>query len=254
MHGDEPEPGPASTQLRKLRVRLVAEQGGELGPVAHPHRIGAHVGLRRGRAPPVQVSATRAPAAPVVLPDGRDQHPGPVRAVHPVLGPPHGQLPAHVGLDLQRVPLGAQGQPVQRAPRTAGEVRPIEEHAGAPDRAGALGGLALDLVELDVATEAQALPPQLPVVGGQLGHGGVQPRPVVRVGEERAVGATAVVRSTGDGPVARRGPEHARPAREQPREVGAHHVLGIGGVDELDPLAREVGRDLGHESGHSGRR
>ena len=39
--------------------------------------------------------------------------------------------------------------------------------------------------------------------------------------------------------------EHARPPRQEPRQIGRDHVLGIGRVGEFDPLARKVEVYLG---------
>ena len=94
--------------------------------------------VRRGRrrAPPVQVVAARAPAAPVVLADRDLQHPRVVRPVDPVVRPPDRQLPADVRLGLQRLAALAQRQDVQRAARAAREARPVLEDAGARPSAG----------------------------------------------------------------------------------------------------------------------
>ena len=56
--------------------------------------------------------------------------------------------------------------------------------------------------------------------------------------------AAAVVRPTLDDAGAAAA-EDAGPGRRQPGQVRADDVLGIGRVGELDPLAREVQRDLG---------
>ena len=77
-----------------------------------------------------------------------------------------------------------------------------------------------------------------------LAHSVVQAGPVVVVGQERAVRAAAVVGTVFDGALTRRRAEHARPARQQPGQVGGDQVLGIVRVVELHPLAREVQFDF----------
>ena len=56
--------------------------------------------------------------------------------------------------------------------------------------------------------------------------------------------AAAVVRALADDALACRRAEHAGPVREQPRHIGGNEVLGVVGVEEFDPLAREIEVDL----------
>ena len=64
---------------------------------------------------------------------------------------------------------------------------------------------------------------------------------VVLVGEERAVRAAAVGGPALDDAVAAAA-EDARPARQQPGQVGPDEVVGVGRVGELDPFAGKVER------------
>ena len=126
----------------------------QLGLAADVQRLRCVVRLGVAGAVPVEVVPAGSPAAPVVL---RDRDLGVGRAVLQLdgaEGTPDRQLPAHVGLGLERVPALTQGQRVQRAPGAAlpvgGEVRAVVEDARllAVDLEGP--GLALAVVvELD---------------------------------------------------------------------------------------------------------
>ena len=111
-----PGAGPAAERERRcasqcrdqLVVRRRAHQLGQLGLVGDVDRLDGDVGLGVAGAVPVEVVAARAPAAPVVL---ADRHLGVGRAVLPLdvaEGAPDRQLPAHVGLGLERVASRAE--------------------------------------------------------------------------------------------------------------------------------------------------
>src|SRR5215472_18226114 len=196
----------------------MADQLGELGRIGDVKRLAATVRIRRRRAPPVQVVAPFAPAAAVELGHGRDEDARPVRAVHPILRPADRQLPAHLGLGLERVPSGAQRIRVQRASGTPRETRPVEEDAGTVDDAGTPPVLIVaDTVLLDdVQLPGLGLraAPILPVGGGELLGEPAHPPLVGLVGEERPMAATTVVGATFDYAAAAAA-EDACPARAQ---------------------------------------
>ena len=77
------------------------DQRAALGDV---DRLGRDVRLGRAAAVPVEVVAAGAPAAAVVLADGDDEDLRAVGALDVLEGAAHGQLPADVGLDLERAP------------------------------------------------------------------------------------------------------------------------------------------------------
>ncbi|CKR28054.1 Uncharacterised protein [Mycobacterium tuberculosis] len=133
---------------------------------------------------------------------------------------------------------------MQRAAGATGEPGPVQEDTRALVFAGAVLGLAVVLVEFQVALAAQALCPELPVVVGQLVHRVGQPGAVVVVGQERTVRTTAVVWPARDGALAGGCAEYTRPARQQPGKVGRDQVLGIVRVVELHPLTGEVQLDF----------
>src|SRR4029077_13267685 len=104
--------------------------------------------------PPVELLPALPPVVAVPLADG-----GGDRAVV-VLGvlPSQRKLPADVGLEIERPLVALEGSPVQRAPRPAGETRPVEEDAR-------VVGQPADGVPLLVRlhhTVLQALVPELP--------------------------------------------------------------------------------------------
>ena len=121
---------------------------------------------------------------------------------------------------------------------------PVQEDARVLVLAGAVLGLAVVLVEFQIALAAQALFAELPVVVGQLLHRVVQAGAVVVVGQERTVRAAPVVRAALDRALAGRRAEHTRPSRQQPGQVRRDQMLGIVGVVELHPFAGEVQFDL----------
>ena len=195
----------------------------------------------------MQVVAALAPAAAVELGDARHQHLGLVRPRHPLLLAADRQLPAHLGLGLQRMTSGAQRQRVQRAAFALSGAWPIEEDARAVVRPGAAPVLFVpDVVDLDdvqLAVLLDRLRTQLPVIVGQLGGELAHPLLVGLVGEERAVAAATVRRAAGEDAVAAPA-EDAGPARAEPCQIGTDDVIGIGRVDELHPFAGEVQADL----------
>src|SRR5205814_2029056 len=135
--GDEATLQALGAQALELAVGLCADQLGELRAVGDVQRFTADVRVRRRGAPPVQVVAALAPAAPVELGHRRHEYPRAVRAIEPVLRAADRQLPAHLGLRLQRMATRAQSERVQRAALAAGEPRTVEEYACAVDDPGA---------------------------------------------------------------------------------------------------------------------
>jgi hypothetical protein len=63
----------------------------------------------------------------------KPKHAGSVRTVHPFLGAPYRQLPAHLGFRCDRMPPSTQGKGMQRAAEATGESLAIGEDAGAVD-------------------------------------------------------------------------------------------------------------------------
>ena len=113
MDGQQrPRPQVRLAVAHQLVVRPVAHQLGQLGRIGDVERLDRDVRLGVAGAVPVEVVAARAPAAPVVLAD-RDL--GVLRVVlplHVAEGTPDRQLPADVGLGLERArgPAGAPGR------------------------------------------------------------------------------------------------------------------------------------------------
>ena len=201
----------------------------------------------RGRvagAVPVQVGATLAPGATVVLGDGGLEDFAAVGPRHPLLAAPDRQLPADVRLHRQRLDTQLLRLEVQRTADAALEAGPVEEDAGALVLSGAQVGLVVILVHLEIAPAAQALFPELPILVRQLLHRSIEPLAVVLVGQERAVRAAAVNGPTLDGALTPRRAENARTPRQQPSQIGGDHVLGIVGVVELHPFTGEIQLDL----------
>src|SRR5690606_13032945 len=97
--------------------------------------------------------------------------------------------------------------------------------------------LAVDRVHLGPVLEPA--PIVLPGFAGQPAYRRAYPLLVVGVGEEGTVGAAPLGSVPRDDPVAA-APEQAAPPGQQPREIDADHMLGVGRIDELDPLPGEV--------------
>src|SRR5205085_648617 len=136
---------------------------GELSAVGDIERVRGDVRLGVAAAVPVEVVAAGTPATPVVLRDRRHEHLGVVGAFHPVVGAADRQLPADVGLGLERVQARVEGVQVQRTTFAGGEARPVEEDARAVEPAGAA------LAVLDLADAAlHALLAVLPLLVGEL--------------------------------------------------------------------------------------
>ena len=233
----------------ELGVALFAHERGELGAVAAVDRLGADVRLGVGRAVPVEVVATGAPAATVVLGDGHLEVRGVVGALDGAVRPADRQLPADVGLGLVRRAAGEHRVLVQGAPGAGGEAGPVEEDAGAVDHLGLAGVVLLLGPRLEarrvLVAEPAAAGVHLPLVLTELGHHGLHALEVVVVGEVRTEGAAAVVGAVGVDALAAR-PEDARPARRQPGEVEPEALAGVGGVGHLGPGAGDVEGCLGH--------
>src|SRR5439155_15655200 len=237
--GHQAAAGAGGAQFGQPAVGGLADQGGQLGLVLLVQGLAGGVRLRRRRTPPVQLVPALAPAAPVELGDRADQDLGGVGPGGPVLLAADRQLPAHVRLVLQRMLAVAQRLAVQGTSAAAGEVGVVEEHARAvlAGRGTPLGRAAVDGVHLRVVLETLA--EVLPRLRREGLHSGPDPLLVVLVGEERAVRTASVAGPALDDAVAA-ATEDAVPARQQPGQVRADHVLFVGRVDELDPLPGEV--------------
>src|SRR4029453_8572269 len=107
----------------------------------------------------MQVVATLAPAPPVELGEHTHQHLGAVGPGGPVLVPADRQLPADVGLVLQRMYAVAQGLCMQGAAAATGKVGVIEEDARAvrPEGGAPGGRLTVHRVHLGVVLEAPSM-------------------------------------------------------------------------------------------------
>src|SRR5438105_1959443 len=145
----------------QLLVRLVTHELAQLGRVRDVHRFAPDVGLGVAGAVPVEVVAAGTPTTTVVLADRDDEHLRTVGAGDVVVRPSDRQLPADVGLRLERVHAFAERERVQRTPGPAREPRAVEEDARAVDDAGLARTLVVDLDEL-------LRPVQLPRLGSEL--------------------------------------------------------------------------------------
>ncbi len=251
MDGQQrPRPQVRLAVAHQLVVRPVAHQLGQLGRIGDVERLDRDVRLGVAGAVPVEVVTARAPAAPVVLAD-RDL--GVLRVVlplHVAEGTPDRQLPADVGLGLERLAALLEGQGVQGAAGAEVEVVAIVEDAGAlaVDLDGAGLRLAL-LVVLDPVGLAHLRPvrPELPRVRVELVDVRLDPLAVLLVGEVRAEGAAAGVgRLLVDAGAALA--EDARVVGREPREVAAEHLRLVGRIDELDEGAGKDEVDFRHDA------
>src|SRR5690606_25561585 len=208
----------------------VTDQSPQLRLVRPVDRLATDVGLAGGGAVPVHVVAAGAPASAVVLADRDLEVRRAIGALGFAIRPPQRQLPAYVGLGLQRMHAVAQRVPVQRAAGPAGEAGAVVEDACTVDHPG----LALAVLVGVHDAAAQSLGSQLPVVGAESGRELPNATLVVGVGEVRAVGAAAVVWTVGVDARASLA-EDARPARRQPGQITPDDLAGVGRVGELDP-------------------
>ncbi|GAA2413423.1 hypothetical protein GCM10010420_48710 [Streptomyces glaucosporus] len=208
-----------------------AHQLRQLRPVRHVHRLAGLVGGRRAGAPPVEVVSARPPAAAVVLADRDVQLLLAVRQLHPLERPPDRQLPAHVRLGLQRLAALPQRHRVQRAARAGREAGTVEEDA----RTLVEPRLPLAvLVHLDPAALGGPLRVELPELGRETRSVRRHALLVLLVGEVRPQRAAAVARPSRADALAPPA-EDAAPARGQPRQVAAEHLLVVRRVRELHP-------------------
>jgi hypothetical protein len=198
--------------------------------------------------------ASGTPAATVVLGD-RDL--GVRRVVLPLdraVLAADGQLPAHVGLGLERLATLQESQAVQRTSGATVEVRAVVEHARRLAVDLHRPGLRLAvLVLLDpVALAHRAARVELPHLRGQLGDVRRHALLVVGVGEVGSERAAAGVRGVGvDAGAA--AAEDAGVARGQPRQVAPEQLVGIVGIGELHPRTGERQLDFGHRNSLRGR-
>src|SRR5690606_13097673 len=119
---------------------------------------------------PVEVVATRAPGRPLVFGDGDLQVGVTVRLLHVAVGASDRQLPADVGLGLQRVAVLLQGERVQSAAAAARESGTVGEDARILTLERTGEGLAVAVfVGLDAVFSAhRAAGVLLPRLGGEL--------------------------------------------------------------------------------------
>src|SRR5664279_1115356 len=219
--------------LNQRRIPGAAHELREFRAIGDVDAVAGAMRLGRCRAPPRQIAAARPPATAVVLADRDHEHPGVVGPIDPVECAADRQLPAHVGLGFQRMPVDRQRETVQRATDAALEAWPIQEDARAVDPAGATFAV-FELGEAFLALLVE-LPRLWRELLGELTH----PLLVSLAGVERAMAAAAIgCTSWHDAVTAVT--EDAPPARGQPREVTAEDLFGVSRIDELDPLAREV--------------
>ncbi len=222
-------------QFRQAVVTRLAHQFGQFRAVGDVHRVPGAMGRSGRRAPPVQVVAARAPAATVVLTDRHLQHARVVRPVDPVVGPPDGQLPAHVRLGLQRLAALLEGEDVQRAPHAAREPRPVLEDARALERPR----LTLTVLVLRDPAAPPALVVVLPDVGRESRHMFGDPLLVVLVREMGTQGAAPVIRAAGLDALAAAA-EDAVPTRGQPCQIAAEDLLVVRRIRKFHPCASEI--------------
>src|SRR5207253_11304760 len=95
------------------------------------HGLGLGERLGSLRAPPVELLAARAPVAALPLGHGGDD----VTVVTRLLVPAQGELPAHVGLQLEVGDAPFDGSAVQGAAWSAWKAGAVEEDARALDEA-----------------------------------------------------------------------------------------------------------------------
>ncbi len=124
---------PAFAMFDQRCVSLRTHELGQLGPVGDVDPFTCAVRFGRRRAPPGEVVATRAPASAVVLADRDDQDFGVIRPLYPLECSADRQLPADVGLRLERMPVDRERETVQGAADPAVETGTVQEDAGAVD-------------------------------------------------------------------------------------------------------------------------
>src|SRR5437764_7409323 len=117
----------------------------------------ADEGVGRLGAPPVELGPAVAPVLPVPLDDPRGHVPVAVVGVLTA----QGELPAHVGLELERALTALERGPVQRTPGAAREPGAVEEDAGPVHHPG---HPLVSLVGLPRAA-LDPLTPELPLLG-----------------------------------------------------------------------------------------
>ena len=199
---------------------------------------------RRAGAPPVQVVPARPPAAAVELADRRDEHRVPSGRSTCSCSRRTGSCQQTSGLVVSgctpvRSAMRCSAQPLP--PAKPGRLRKTQ--APSTTRVRSEPSPLSSAAESSSVQSPRPTGGELPVLVGEGGDRGGDPRQVVVVGEEGAVAAAAVVRPSLDDAGAAAA-EDAGPGRGQPGQVGADDVLRVGRVGELDPLAGEVERDL----------
>ncbi len=231
---------PGSANRRKFGVCLLADQRNDFVPVGDVDRFHANMRLGVAAAVPVEILATRTPAAPVVLAEHKDELVVAVLVLSLLVRAPYGKLPAHLGLGLDEWDALTGSQMMQGAAVASGEVPVVVEDAAVTDDAGLLTAVLLDEPALLLA-DRMLLPGALIQLRNPGGHA----LSVLLLGEVSAkCTATRVWTILVDALAAIA--EDAGPPRGQPGEVSPDDLVGVGGVDKFDPLARKVKGNLGH--------
>ena len=186
---------------------------------------------------PVEVVAASTPVAGLILTDDHHKLLVAILELASLIGAAHGQLPADLGLGLDERHSFGRGQVVECAAVSAGEVLGVVEDAGALDDSSLL-------VAVLHLRPALFLPGGvvLPRLWREFGHPARNALLVLLAGEVGAMNAAPGIGSLGADALASPA-EDACPSRGEPGEVSFDHLLGIGRVDELDPLAGKVDGD-----------
>ena len=217
----------------------------ELGRVGAVDGLAADVRLGVAGAVPVEVVAAGTPAAAVVLGDRDLEVARAVGQLDRAEGAADRQLPADVGLERVRLARrSGRRAGAGRSPAPAGKPGRLRKMQ-APSTTLRLAGAVLLLGPVVLAARGPA--------DGWYCHSSSPSSSTAFstrfqssfVGEVRAERAAAVVGPAGVDALAAAA-EDARPAARQPGQVAAEALVGVGGVGELDPDAREVQRCFSH--------
>src|SRR5581483_3548179 len=216
-------------------VGPLADHLHDLVPQADVHGLGPDERLVGVGAPPVEVRPAVTPVAPLPLPQRR----GDMAVAVGLVDPAQRELPAHLGLPVERAFAARHRGLVQGAARPGVEARPVEEDAGSVDESG--DGLALG-VHLDGAPAPVGLLLELPLVSAEALRQPLDPALVGLVGEVRAVRAATLLelrRRPGEHALAP-STEDAGPWARQERHV-EHPGAFLVGILERDPLVQVRG-------------
>ena len=163
----------------------------------HIDRVGCVVRVRVAGAVPIQTVPAGPPIASAEFADGHVQDLGAVIARGPFVAAADGQLPTHVGLQLQGVDSHALGQQVEGAAHAVLEFRRVGEDASSVDDSSL--PLAVRSLKPAIGTAAVEL---LPFTGSQFCCCFRNPLAVVGVTEVRSQTATAGIGGFFDDPFA----------------------------------------------------